>query len=64
MQFDQIINGINVCASYSEEQIGGIFIPLLKHLVEICEQKLYISCPHGKRALFIDKVLYINMLSV
>ena len=39
MQFDQIINGINVCASYSEEEIDGIFIPLLKHLVEICEQK-------------------------
>ncbi len=39
MQFDQIINGINVCASYSEEEIDGIFISLLKHLVEICEQK-------------------------
>ena len=27
-------------------------------------QLLYISCPHGKRVLFIDKALYINMLSV
>lgn len=39
MQFNQTINGINVCASYSEEEVDGIFVPLLKQLVAICEEK-------------------------
>ena len=39
MQFNQIINGINVSASYSDKEINEIFVPLLKHLKDIHEKK-------------------------
>ena len=38
MQFDQIINGINVCASYSEEEIED-YIKVIKEYNESSEIK-------------------------
>ena len=35
MQYNRIINGIPVCATYSDEEVKGIFMPLLKKLADI-----------------------------
>ncbi|MCR5330924.1 MAG: nucleoside/nucleotide kinase family protein [Lachnospiraceae bacterium] len=39
MQFSRVINGIAVCATYSDEEINSVFIPLLKNLADIQVQK-------------------------
>ena len=39
MQYSRVINGIAVCATYSDVEINNIFIPLLKNLANIQVQK-------------------------
>ena len=35
MHYNRVINGIPVCATYSDEEVNGIFMPLLKKLADI-----------------------------
>ncbi len=44
MQYNPVINGLAVCATYSDEEVNGIFVPLLKKLADLQVKK-------GKRIL-------------